>query len=191
MQQNSFTESARIKLTEILSSMIEGKESLDKLEAVTTIMEWYKEAKTKPNLNLTGLSNKIANKIVEYIVEPLLEPLVKDIKIKIQSNSLEIKFNSKLFKSELKPYAEFVKKMNGNSVATIKIRFQITAEIKLNNVEIKRHNDDLMVNLGTLTGILEAAITSLNTPIAQHEKPIPLGKKEFSIILPSIGNKDL
>ena len=171
--------------------MIEGKDGLDKLEAVTTIMDWYKEAKTKPNLNLTGLSNKIANKLVEYIVEPLLEPLVKDIKIKIQSNSLEIKFNSELFKSELKPYAEFVKKMNGNSVATIKIRFQITSEIKLNDVEIKRQNDDLMVNLGTLTGLLEASITSLNTPIALYEKPIPLGKKEFSINLPSISNRDV
>ena len=171
--------------------MIEGKDGLDKLEAVTTIMDWYKEAKSKPNLNLTGLSNKIANKLVEYIVEPLLEPLVKDIKIKIQSNSLEFKFNSELYKSELKPYAEFIKKLNGNAVATIKIRFQITTEIKLNDVEIKRQNDDLMVNLGTLTGILETSITSLNTPIAQYEKPISLGKKEFSIILPSINKKDL
>ena len=171
--------------------MIEGKEGLDKLEAVTTIMEWYKEAKTKPNLNLIGLSNKIANKLVEYIIEPLLEPLVKDIKIKIQSNVFEIKFNTELYKSELKPYAEFLKKMNGKAVATIKIRFQINTEIKLNDVEIKRHNDDLMANLGTFTGILEASITSLNTPIAQYEKPISLGKKEFSIVLPSISNKDL
>ena len=191
MQQNSFTESVRIKITEILSSMIEGKEDLDKLEAVTTIVDWYKEAKTEPNLNLIGLSNKIANKIVEYIVEPLLEPLIKEIKIQIQSNSLDVKFNSKLFKSELKPYVEFINKINGKAVATIKIKFQITSEIQLNDVEVKHHHDDLTVNLGTLVGILEASITSLNTPIAQYEKPIPLGKKEFSIILPSISNKDL
>ena len=171
--------------------MIEGKEDLNKLEAVTTIVDWYKESKTKPDQNLIGLSNKIANKIVEYIIEPLLEPLLKDIKIQIQSNSLDIKFNSELFKSELKPYVEFIKKINGKAVATIKIKFQIISEVQLNDVEIKHHSNDLTVNLGTLVGRLEVSVTSLNTPIAQYEKPIALGKKEFSIVLPSVSNKDL
>ena len=171
--------------------MLENKESIDKLEALNTVVDWYRESRTENDLTISMISNKIANKIIDYVIEPILEPVLDDIRLQIKDNGVSVQFNSKPFKSELKPYVEFVKKINDAEVAAMKIKFQITSEVRLHDVEIKYVHKNTTINLGRLEGIMEVSITGLNTPIAQFAQPISLGKREFSVALPTISGKYL
>jgi hypothetical protein len=174
------------KLIDTVSGLFEKKEDLYELEAVKTVLDWYKESRKDHDFSLIKLSNKIANKIIEYTIEPLVVPLVSDINIQIQKHGVSIKFDSQIFKSELKPYVEFVKKINNADVATVKIKFKITSELQIKDIEMEYIEKVTTINLGRLAGTLELSVISLATPIAQYEKPISLGKKEFSVDLPSL-----
>ncbi|MBI1828285.1 MAG: hypothetical protein HY222_03890 [Thaumarchaeota archaeon] len=178
------------KLIDAVSGLLEKKEDLYELEAVKIVSDWYKESRTDHDLSLIKLSNKIANKIIEYVIEPLIAPLVSDINIQIQKHNASIKFDSQIFKTELKPYVEFVKKINNTDIATVKIKFKIIAELQIKDAEIEYVEKVITINPGKLTGTLELFIISLATPIAQYDKPISLGKKILLVGLPSLTLKE-
>ena len=98
------------ELFQILEQTITDKQDVAKLEAVSTTIDWYKEA-AEQNMDFASLSSKIANTIIDNVVEPMVGPLLEDIQLKIENDRAEVRFNTNLFKSELKPYVEFVKKI--------------------------------------------------------------------------------
>ncbi|MBI3639345.1 MAG: hypothetical protein HY223_03425 [Thaumarchaeota archaeon] len=180
---NYVTDKIEDTLIDTVSELLEKNEDLCKLESVKTVLDWYKESSKEHDFSLIKLSNKIANKIIEYTIEPLVAPLVSDINIQIQKHGVSIKFDSHIFKSELKPYVEFVKKINNAEIATVKIKFKITSELQIKDIEIKHVEKVTSIDLGRLVGTLELSVISLVTPIVQYEKPISLSKKEFSVDL--------
>ena len=124
------------ELFQVLEQTITNKQDVAKLEAVSTTLDWYKEA-AEQNMDFSSLSNKIVNTIIDNVVEPLVEPLFEDIQLKIEDDHAEIRFNTSPFKSELRPYVEFVKKINNADVAKIKIKFQINSDLQIRDIQVK------------------------------------------------------
>lgn len=173
------------ELFQVLEQTITNKQDVAKLEAVSTTLNWYKEA-AEQNMDFSSLSNKIANTIIDNVVEPLVKPLLEDIQLKIDGKQAEVSFNTNHFKSELKPYVEFVKKINNADVAKIKIKFQINFDLQIRDIQVKHVEKNTTINFGNLEGIVNISITSINTSFANYEDSISLDSESFSFPLPSV-----
>jgi len=173
------------ELFQVLEQTITNKQDVAKLEAVSTTLDWYKEA-AEQNMDFSSLSNKIANTIIDNVVEPMVEPLLEDIHLKIEDGHAEVRFNTSPFKSELRPYVEFVKKINNADVAKIKIKFQINSDLQIKDIQVKHVEENTTINFGNLVGSIGLSIISINTPLGNYEDSISLGSKSFSFPLPEI-----
>ncbi len=174
------------KVADIVIAILENKQDFEQLDAIKTVIGWYRESKKEHDLGLSKLANRIANKLIEYVIEPLIEPLFNNISIQIQKKKVDMKFNSQLFKSELNPYVEFVKKINNSEVATVKLKFKFESELYIEGIEVKYVNKEMSVKLGTLTGTIELSIVSTTVLGLQSERPISLGRNVCTIDLPTI-----
>ncbi|MEX0764016.1 MAG: hypothetical protein WEC35_06200 [Nitrosopumilaceae archaeon] len=172
-------------LFQVLEQIITNKQDVAKLEAVSTTLDWYKEA-AEQSMDFSSLSNKIASTIIDNVIEPMVKPLFEDIQLKIQGNDVEVSFNTGRFTSELKPYVEFVKKINNVDIAKIKIKFQINSDLQIKDMQVKHVKKNTTVNFGNLEGSINMSIISINTSLANYEEAISLGSKSFSFPLPSI-----
>lgn len=185
MLSNSVLEQSRTYFEKILSQIFEdGK--IAQLDGISQIIEWYKESKTDKGVDVVKLSNKIANKVVDYWIEPLFRPVLSDIEIEIQKKESKITFNTNPYMSELKPYVEFVKKLNNTDIAAIKIKFKIKTEIQLNDIQIACDGKDSKVDLGTLSGKLSVYISEIKGPAISSDKEHLIGESEISLCLPTV-----
>jgi len=173
------------EMFQVLEQTITNKQDVAKLEAVSTTLDWYKEA-AEQNMDFSNLSNKIANTIIDNVVEPMVKPLLEDIQLKIEDDRVEVSFNTNSFKSELRPYVEFVKKINYADVAKIKIKFQINSDLQIRDIQVKHTEKNTTINFGNLEGSIGISIISINTPLGNYEDSMSLGSKNFSFPLPSV-----
>ena len=181
-----------------ITEMLENNEQIRKIDAVKTVMDWYD--KEKENLNslsqneyvqlneVPGVINAVMvarnnrdeffSKIINIIMTKLLEVVttqfaeftIDSIVVQTQGKEKGIKFNFESKLKPIKPYVEFVKKINGLPTIRTKMKFQMDSDVTLENVEILSTGDKTKIRLEKLTGKAEVSLTDFKLgPISTNQ----------------------
>lgn len=186
-------------LSGIISSSIENNNSLLENSGIKKLLEWHKDSEQESLessspvgqisesmdlasliLSTRGNRDRFFSKLSTMLVAKLLEniPLefarimVNNIQIKTQGKEQGVKFDIESEIGPIKPYVEFVKKINEVQVGKARITFQIDSKININGIEIMTSGEERRINLGRL-------IVNITVSILDTEMPILGGPKKL------------
>ena len=168
-------------LNKALSDNVEIINGLDEIKNVST---WYKEAKADRKNIPTIIINESIRRLIEQ-VEPIFSNFIIDkIKIETENHNKESKIKLIEINFSVKPFVEYLKKVDGTESNKIKIIFNISIAGKLEDITIY---SDMSVNhilISRLTSNLSISIdrgtvSTFYTPIALISKPIVLDHNEY------------
>lgn len=182
--QGDIQQKVEDELARILQKVItENKEIMSELPKVKEIYGWYKEIKDSKHEDIPA---KVVNVIIENLLDSLVcclsKFLIYNIKIKfenIQSNDIEIKEVELDF--VVKPFVDFIKKINKIDTLKARILFKFTLAGKLEGIRIRSIPKMRNIHIEGFVGPLTISIIGLEISIAQApmipmvlEKPIQL-----------------
>jgi hypothetical protein len=167
------------------------KEPIIKLPKVRKVYEWYKEDKDSKHEDIpTKIVNEIIKNLLESLVCHLSDFLIHNISVKfekIQSNDMEIKEAELEF--AVKPFVDFIKKVNKVDTLKARILFKLTLAGKLEGIRIRSAPKRRNIHVDRFSGPLRISIVSLEISIVEVptspivlEEPIQLlGAEIFKI----------
>jgi hypothetical protein len=181
-----------------ITETIKNNGEIQENDAVKTVMDWYD--KEKENLNsvpqneyvqldeIPGIINtamvaksnrdEFFSKIINIMVTKLLEVLTTqfaeftadNIVVQTQGKEKGIKFNFESKLKPIKPYVEFVKKINGLPIIRTMMKFQIDSDIAIENMEILSTDSKTKIGLEKLVGKAEVSLIDLKLgPISTND----------------------
>ena len=183
---------------------------LDKLHGITTVMNWYDENKPTLDklpqdqldnihdagnvLNLafearkgrdafrSKLSSIVVEKIMGQVSVPFVDTMIDQIRVKTEGKKKSVTFNVDFTRTILKPYIEFILKINGQKVASAKIDFEIDIEATMKDIEFEYAKDSSTIGLGRLEiGLTVSA--NFKIPLTGILESKQIGQKSFDIDL--------
>jgi len=121
------------ELEQVLNTILNRNEQAIKgLEAIQEASEWYRNARKDPIHEPPKIFKKMVDECITTLLQEVSPVLSNHIKIKAVENSIEIKFS-------LKPFIEYIKKVNRSEQMKAKIAFNL--EISGNINGIRYHSD--------------------------------------------------
>jgi len=168
-------------LSRALSDNVEIINGLDELKNVSI---WYREAKEDP----TNIPIVIVNELIQRLtqqIEPIFTSFIIN-KIKIEAETCKGESTIKLIEIDfsVKPFIEYLKKIDGTECNKIKIIFTVSIAGKLKDITIYSDMNSKYILIGSLSSNLsifvERGIVSPNyVPISLIAKPIILYHNEY------------
>jgi len=174
-------------LQEIISTAIKDNFDLVNLQEFKQVEEWIKESKLAPlNLDETfssptssavqgsyptnvglsknidsvfsGLANKIVVNLMQHVPSYFGQLLLDNIRIQTQGIKKSVKFDLEFTLDPIKPYVEFIKKINGVEVLKLKALFQIDSDVKMSDLGFLSDETERAVHLGNLFTHLKVSL---------------------------------
>ena len=169
-------------LEETISSAIKDNPDLNNLQEFQEVVGWIKESKTdtcnleenfmspiqnsptmseessKIDSTLSELANKIVENLMQHIPSTFGHLLVDNIRIQTQGMEKSTKFDLSFTLDPIKPYVEFVKKINGIETLKIKALFQIDSDVKMADLGFLSNQNQKIIHLGNLLTHLKISL---------------------------------
>jgi hypothetical protein len=141
------------ELKQVLNIILNRSEQTIKgLDAIQKASQWYRNAKKDPIYEPPKIFQKIVDECITTLLQEISPALSDHIKIKTAENSIEIKFS-------LKPYIEYIKKVNGMEQMKVKIAFNIEISGKLSGVRVHSNRVQRLIGIDSLTCSLALSVT--------------------------------
>jgi hypothetical protein len=161
-----FHEKLRKELTRIFDAILtDNKDKINALKEIKTIAGWYQESGQQPDKIPSTIINKSIERLLEYVEPYLADHLIDKIKVKIKPHldSLEI---IEINPPPIKPYVEYVKKINQVESDGIRVTFNIVLGMKLEDIRFRNfQNRQIEVYVDRLTAYLTASIIEISVSI--------------------------
>jgi hypothetical protein len=180
---------------------LKNNEEIRQNDTVKTVMSWYD--KEKENLNsisqneyvqlneIPGIINtamvarnnrdEFFSKIINIMVSKLLEIItiqfaeltIDSIVVQTQGKEKGIQFNFESKLKPIKPYVEFIKKMNGLPIIRTKMKFQIDSDVAIENMKILSTGSETKIGLEKFIGKAEVSLVDFKLgPISTNQPKI-------------------
>jgi hypothetical protein len=190
-----------------ITKMLENNEEIRQIDSIKTVMDWYD--KEKENLNalsqneyiqlneipgiintamvarnnrdefFSKLVNMMVSKILEVVPMQFAEFTVDNIVVQTKGKEKGIKFNFESNLKPIKPYIEFIKKINGLPILRTKMKFQIDADVTIENMEILSTGPETKIGLEKLTAKSEVSLTDFSLGPLSTNQPKTLYTANF------------
>ncbi|MDH3278503.1 MAG: hypothetical protein OEM21_10445 [Nitrosopumilus sp.] len=173
------------ELKSSITSILEDS-NINEIEDVKIVSSWYHEAgKSKEDFVLKAL-NIIVEKIMAYIPQELASQLIDEIRINTNNQETDIKFNFNFDLEPIKPFTQFIKKINDLTALKIKTIFQIDCSGIMQDIEIQVMENKKILNLNNLEMNLKLSLIQLGVIGIKFPEPKKLGEKTISLDLSTI-----
>jgi hypothetical protein len=163
---DDFHERLRKELTRIFDAILtDNKDKINALKEIKTIAGWYQESGQQPDKIPSTIINKSIERLLEYVEPYLADHLIDKIKVKIKPHldGLEI---IEINPPPIKPYVEYVKKINQVESDGIRVTFNIVLGMKLEDIRFRNfQNRQIEVYIDRLTAYLTASIIEISVSI--------------------------
>ena len=190
-----------------ITKMLENNEEIRQIDSIKTVMNWYD--KEKENLNtlsqneylklneipgiintamvarnnrdefFSKLANIMVSKILEVVPMQFAEFTIDNIVVQTKGREKGIKFNFESKLKPIKPYVEFIKKINGLPILRTKMKFQIDSDVVIENMEILSTGSETKIGLEKLTAIAEVSLTDFTLGPLSTNQPKTLYTVNF------------
>jgi len=190
-----------------ITETLKNNKEIRQIDAVKTVMNWYD--KEKENLNsisqneyiqldeIPGIINtamvaksnrdEFFSKIINIMVTKLLEVVttqfaeftVDNIVVQTKGKEKGIKFNFESKLKPIKPYVEFIKKINGLPIIRTKMKFQIDSDVTIENMEILSTGSETKIGLEKLVGKSEVSLIDFKLGPISTNQPKTLNTIKF------------
>jgi len=136
----------------------------------------------------TQTYSKLLSKVVEIlskqIASYLIKIIIKNIRIKIDGDTKTLLFDLSFKTPSIKPYIEFVKKIEGLEVMSIKTIFHVQLDTYLKDVKIKIAQNNNTANIDTIIPRITLSLMKFaNVLVTVGNKPLKLS--DFSVNIDS------
>ena len=138
-------------------------ELLNNLDQIKMVAGWYREAKEDPKQIPAIILNAALEKTLNSVVSFLGNTIVNSISAKIDIRKNELAIEELEIDFSLKPYVEYVKKLNSAESAKVKMTFEIGISGELHNVRIGKENHDVQIE--RFVGLLNISIINIEVKL--------------------------
>lgn len=190
-----------------ITKMLENNEEIRQIDSIKTVMDWYD--KEKENLNtlsqneylklnevpgiintamvarnnrddfFSKLANMMVSKILEVVPIQFAEFTIDNIVVQTKDKEKGIKFNFESKLKPIKPYIEFIKKINGLPILRTKMKFQIDSDVVIENMEILSTGSETKIGLEKLTANITLSLTDFTLGPLSTNQPKTLYTVNF------------
>ncbi|MDE1842143.1 MAG: hypothetical protein KGH95_00675 [Thaumarchaeota archaeon] len=200
----------REDFSQAFDSIIREKGGLDKIKAVQPVLDWYdehtpifdkfakdqlesipdivnilnlgRESTKGRDAFLSKLSNIIVRKIMTRVTVPFVNIMINKITITTNGKTKNVTFNADFTRTVVKPYIEFILKINGEKINDTKIRFMVDITATMNDIKFEYSKNSSMIYFGILVVALTIS-TNFKIPVSGITESIRLGSKSFNVDL--------
>jgi hypothetical protein len=161
-----------VELERILSKALTTLNEIEEIkEEIKTVASWYRQARTHQDQIYSLIVNQCLDRLIEYVGPYLKNYLVDTLKIKCQIGSDGVRFEIIEVDFAVKPYVEYVRKVNRVESDKIRITFSLVLVGKVEGVvfrsnfrsrQIDVHADSL--NASLTVSIVGATVSVLYLP---------------------------
>lgn len=181
VQQKTTEELERVLRTVLTSN----EEIINKLDDIKTVETWYEEAKEHPDKVPSIITNEAIRRLLENIGPQLTTFLVDKIKIELEVHRQDIKIKELEIKFSIKPYVEFIKRINRVESNKVRVTFDFALYGKLNGISVHSNNmmgreidiDNFVASL--TVSIINATVSTLYMPGASLLRSTELCSKQL------------
>lgn len=162
-------------LHDAISTSINNNSQLYSMQETQNVIGWIKESKLNPeNIGETASAispivqtlnpnegagvdsafSEFTNKIVSHLMQNVPsffgQLLLDNIRIQTQGIEKSVKFDLAFTLDPIKPYVEFVKKINGVEFLKLRALFQIDSDVKMSDLGFLSHETQRIIHLGNM-----------------------------------------
>ena len=178
-------ERLRKELTSIFDEVLTtNKNKINARKEIKTIAGWFQESGEEPDKISSTIINKSLERLLEYVEPFLADYLIDKIKIEVKPH-LDGLERIEVNPPPIKPYVEYIKKINQIESDGVKITFNIAFGMKLEDIRFRNYqNRQLEVYVGTLNAyltasIVEIAVSIFSMPTISFSESLPLCNNEL------------
>lgn len=178
-------------LNEFLRDLLYDKEKLLQSQDIKTILDWYGQMeeyrKEGTDGKLSIITNRIIGKLLEHtdsVVNEYTDSVIKKVGIETEFRERTIILNFEINFKPIKPYVEFIKRINGNRVSSVKLTFLLDSTAYLRNIRILRNGKDpdgKSIQIDTIDFELQLSLEQIQGGVIPLSRPINLVNKKFEI----------
>lgn len=179
------SEIIRKELGRILSrAFSDNVEIIDGLDEIKNVSAWYREAKEDPTNIPTIIINELIQRLTQQIEPIFTSFLVNKIKIEAEARTAESAIKLIEINFSVKPFVEYLKKIDGTECNKIKTVFAVAIAGKLKDITIHSDINGKHILIGSLSSNLSISIdrgtiSTIYAPITLIAKPIILHHNEY------------
>ena len=155
-----------------------SQNEIDKIPDAASVLNLAYEATKGRDVFLSTLSNIVVQKIMNQVSVPFVNVMISEIKIKTKGKTKSVPFNLTFAKSLLKPYIEFIMKVNGMEVKSVKLVFEIDINATMQEITFEYEKGSSTIKLGNLQIDLTVSI-KFTIPVTRIQESKCLGNKKL------------
>jgi len=188
-----YRESEKGKVGNIIGGAIHSLSGLSKapLSMTYTINPNDKQSSktnNKDNNSQPQIFSKILSKIIELLSKQislyLIKMIVKNVQIQTKGDEKSLLFDLSLKAPSIKPYIEFVKKINGEQVMAIRTVFNVDLDTSLKEVKLRTTALGKTANIGDISVRATISIKKLaNISVTVNDKSLKIYDSTLKIDL--------
>ena len=170
------------KLAELLKSKFETilAENIPEIEKVQGIEEVYAN-KLKPNKALSRISNDVVQNLMQVLPQKYVNFMLENIEIDVESTEPNISFDTKFEIDPIKPYVDFIVKLDGIEKSKNRLLFEINSDGAITGNKINLSKDTKFLQLGVLHANIVMSLIKM--PFGDLHEPKKLFDKNFEVNL--------
>ncbi len=157
------------------------EENMTNIENLEEIEKLYKGKNQSRDEIISKISNGIITKIMEGLPQKYVSVMFENIQIDTKSKDPNIKFDIDYEIDPIKPYVDFIVKINGIETKRKRISFEVNSNGVITENEIKLSSGVKTIQLGTLEANIKLSLTKVL--LISLSKPIKLFEKTFTVDL--------
>jgi hypothetical protein len=192
---NNIQQKTAEELDRVLNAVLfSNHEIICGLNEIKTVSGWYSEAKKDPDKIPTIVVNEAIKRLVEHVVPTFSRFLIDKINVEIETRKGQSKIKTIEIKFAVKPYVEYIKKIDDTDVNKVKITFSIAITGKLEDITIRSDSygrqvfierASAVLTISILTGTVSNLYLSIN-PVSKpiilyHDESLKIEKISFHL----------
>ena len=133
----------------------------------------------KDNISQSQIFSKILSKLIELLSKQislhLVKMIVKNVQIKTKEDEKSLLFDLSFKAPPIKPYVEFVKKINGVQVMAIRTVFKVDLDVSLKEIKLRTTALGKTANIGEINVCATISIKKLaNISVTVNDKSLKI-----------------
>lgn len=159
-----------------------SQDEIDRIPDAIDVINLARETKKGRDAFLSKLANIVVEKIMDKVSLPFVGSMIDEIKIKTKGERKDLTFNMNFTSSVLKPYMEFILKIEGQVVKSAKLVFETAIKCTMKEINFAYGKDSSTITLGKLEGTLSVS-ANFTVPDTQIKQSKELGSRSFDVDL--------
>ena len=171
------------KITELVKGKMHEifEENITDIENIEGIEKLHKGKNQSRNEIISKISNSIISKIMEGLPQKYVSVMFENIQIDTESKDPNVKFDINYEIDPIKPYVDFIVKIDGIENERKRISFEVNSDGVITENEIRLSSGVKTIQLGTLEANIKLSLTKV--PLMSLSKPTKLFEKTFTVDL--------